>query len=65
MLQIANGILGRDKAHGEQWYQGKVTWYENERKGKKKMKGNAKKGKGQLLFVDGCQSYNFNYADDF
>lgn len=29
------------------------------------MKGNAKKGKGQLLFVDGCQSYNFNYADDF
>lgn len=23
MLQIANGILGRDKAHGEQWYQGK------------------------------------------
>lgn len=35
------------------------------RKGKKKMKENTKKGKGQLLFVDGCQSYNFNYLDNF
>lgn len=35
------------------------------RKEKNKIKGNTKKGKGQLLFVDGFQSNNFNYLDNF